>query len=87
MKLVDRRGEEFRVMPDQDSCRSVIYNGKKLYLLDKLPELRNLGLWALRVQFTTENPMEVDAVINAMRAGAAFDLGSCTRGLYYRGVE
>lgn len=87
MKLVDRRGEEFRVMPDQDSCRSVIYNGKKLYLLDKLPELRNLGLWALRVQFTTENPMEVDAVINTMRAGAAFDLGSCTRGLYYRGVE
>ncbi len=86
-KLVDRRGEEFRVLPDQDCCRSVIYNGKKLYLLDKLPELRSLGLWALRVQFTTENPMEVDAVIAALRGSAVFDPGSCTRGLYYRGVE
>ena len=87
MKLVDRKGEEFRVMPDQDTCRSVIYNGKKLYLLDRLPELRNLGLWALRVQFTTETPTEVDAVASALRAGAVFDPGSCTRGLYYRGVE
>ena len=87
MKLVDRKGEEFRVLPDQDTCRSMIYNGKKLYLLDKLPELRNLGLWAMRVQFTTENPMEVDGVISALRAGAAFEPGSCTRGLYYRGVE
>ena len=86
-KLVDRRGEEFRVLPDQDTCRSVIYNGKKLYLLDKLPELRSLGLWALRVQFTTENPMEVDAVVAALRGGGVFDPGACTRGLYYRGVE
>ena len=87
MKLVDRRGEEFRVMPDQDSCRSVIYNGKKLYLLDKLPELRNLGLWALRILLTTENPVEVDSVASALRAAAPFDPGACTRGLYYRGVE
>ena len=86
-KLVDRRGEEFRVLPDQDTCRSVIYNGKKLYLLDKLPELRGLGLWALRLQFTTENPLEVDSVVSALRVGAVFDPGACTRGLYYRGVE
>ena len=86
-KLVDRRGEEFRVLRDQDSCRSVIYNGKKLYLLDKQAELRNLGLWALRLQFTTENPMEVDSVLSGLRGGAVFDPGACTRGLYYRGVE
>ena len=86
-KLVDRKGEEFRVLRDQDSCRSVIYNGKKLYLLDKQQELRNLGLWALRLQFTTENPMEVDSVLSGLRGGGVFDPGSCTRGLYYRGVE
>ncbi len=86
-KLVDRKGEEFRVLREQDSCRSVIYNGKKLFLLDKLPELRKLGLWGLRIQFTTENPMEVDGVAAALRGGAVFDPGSCTRGLYYRGVE
>ena len=85
-KLVDRKGMEFRVLPDQDSCRSVIYNGKKLYLLDKQAELRSLGLWALRLQFTTENAMEVDGVLSGLRGGS-FDPGSCTRGLYYRGVE
>ena len=86
-KLIDRRGEEFRVLPDQDSCRSVIYNGKKLYLLDKQMELRGLGLWGLRLQSTTENPHEVDVVLSGLREGAVFDPGSCTRGLYYRGVE
>ncbi len=86
-KLVDRKGEEFRILRDQDSCRSVIYNGKKLFLLDKQPELRNLGLWALRLQFTTENAREVDTVLSVLRGGAVFDPGACTRGLYYRGVE
>ena len=86
-KLVDRRGEEFRILRDQDSCRSVIYNGKKLFLLDKQSELRNLGLWALRLQFTTENPLEVDTVLSVLHGGAVFDPGACTRGLYYRGVE
>ena len=86
-KLVDRRGEEFRILRDQNTCRSVVYNGKKLFLLDKQEELRGLGLWALRLQFTTENPSEVNGVIDAWRGGASFDPGSCTRGLYYRGVE
>ncbi len=86
-KLVDRKGEEFRVMPDQDSCRSVLYNGKKLYLLDKQSDLRGLGLSALRLLFTTENPNEVDGVIAAISDGGSFDPGSHTRGLYLRGVE
>ena len=86
-KLVDRKGEEFRVLPDQDSCRSVLYNGKKLYLLDKQEALRGLGLWALRLQFTTENPMEVNAIVSAVRDGGSFDPGAHTRGLYLRGVE
>ena len=65
----------------------MIYNGKKLFLLDKQSELRNLGLWALRLQFTTENPLEVDTVLSVLHGGAVFDPGACTRGLYYRGVE
>ena len=86
-KLVDRKGEEFRVLPDQDSCRSVLYNGKKLYLLDKQEALRGLGLWALRLLFTTENPMEVDRILADARSGGSFDPGGNTRGLYLRGVE
>ena len=86
-KLVDRRGEEFRVLKEQGSCRSVIYNGKKLYMLDKFSSLQSLGVWAMRLQFTTENPMEVDSTLAGLRGGASFDPGSCTRGLYTRGVE
>ena len=86
-KLVDRKGEEFRILPDQDTCRSVLYNGKKLFLLDRQEELRELGLKTLRLLFTTENPMEVDTVVDAARAGGSFDPGANTRGLYLRGVE
>lgn len=86
-KLVDRKGEEFRVIRDQDTCRNVILNSKKLYLLDKLTELQQMGLWALRLQFTTENPREVDGILEQWRSGGRFEPGSSTRGLYLRGVE
>ena len=86
-KLVDRIGEEFRVVRDCGTCRSVLLNGKQLYLLDKKDELRRLGLWAVRLSFTTENPAEIDGVLAAWRGEAHFDPGACTRGLYLRGVE
>ena len=72
---------------DGNTCRSVILNGKKLYLLDRKPELGKLGLWALRLSFTTENVHEVDSVLAAWQGEALFDHGSYTRGLYMRGVE
>ena len=86
-KLIDRIGEEFRVVRDGNTCRSVILNGKKLYLLDKKEDLRALGLWAVRLSFTTENAVEIDGVLSAWRSGAPFDPGGCTRGLYLRAVE
>ncbi len=86
-KLTDRMGEEFRIVKDGDTCRSVLLNGKKLYLLDKMDQLCDLGLWGLRLSFTTENSAEIDGVLSAYRSGATFDPGACTRGLYLRGVE
>ena len=86
-KLVDRRGQEFPVVQDPGTCRSVILNGKKLYLLDRQRALRGLGLWALRLQFTTENPQAVSKVISDYLSEAPFDPATCTRGLYQRGVE
>ena len=87
VKLVDRMGEEFRVVRDCGTCRSVVLNGKKLYLLDKKENVRRIGLWALRLSFTTENTDEVNSVLSAWTQGASFDPGACTRGLYLRGVE
>ena len=87
VKLIDRMGEEFRVVRDCGTCRSVVLNGKKLYLLDKKENVRRFGLWALRLSFTTENTGEVNSVLSAWTGGAVFDPGACTRGLYLRGVE
>ena len=87
VRLIDRMGEEFPLVKDAGTCRNVLLNGKKLYLLDRLDAFRGLGLWALRLQFTTENPSEVDTVISDYRNGGQFDAGSYTRGLYSRGVE
>ena len=87
VRLVDRVGEEFPIVKDPGTCRNVLLNGKKLYLLDKKDAFRGMGLWALRLQFTTENPGEIDKVLMDYQGRAVFDAGSYTRGLYSRGVE
>jgi len=65
----------------------VLLNGKKLSWLDRQDDLARLGLWAVRLYFTTENSREVDRVMSDYLNPEAFDPGACTRGLYLRGVE
>ena len=86
-RLVDKTGAEFPVIRDGDSCRSVLLNGKKLNWLDRKNDLSKLGLWALRLYFTTENSKEVDYVLSSCITPVSFDPGACTRGLYLRGLE
>ena len=86
-KLVDMKGAEFPVLRDGQSCRSVLYNGKKLSWLDRQNDLAKLGLWAIRLSFTTENAKEVDHVLTGCVSHVPFDPGACTRGLYLRGLD
>ena len=86
-KLTDKTGAEFPVIRDGGSCRSVLLNGKKLSWLDRQDDLAKLGLWAVRLYFTTENGKEVDRVLQEYLNPVPFDPGACTRGLYLRGVE
>ena len=86
-KLVDKTGSEFPIIRDGNPCRSVLLNGKKLSWLDRQKDLGKLGLWAVRLYFTTENGREVDRVLSEYMDPAPFDPGACTRGLYLRGVE
>ena len=86
-KLTDKTGAEFPVIRDGNTCRSILLNGKKLNWLDRQTDLSRLGLWATRLYFTTENPKEVDLVLASYLNPTAFDPGSCTRGLYLRGLE
>ena len=87
VKLTDKTGADFPVMKEADTCRSVLLNGKKLYWLDRQNDLAKLGLWAIRLNFTTENAREVDRVLEEYLVPTSFDPGACTRGLYLRGVE
>lgn len=86
-KLTDRTGAEFPIIKDGSSCRSVLLNGKKLSWLDRQNDLARLGLWAIRLYFTTENSREVNRVLNEYVSPTPFEPGFCTRGLYLRGVE
>ena len=86
-KLVDKTGAEFPIIKDGDKCRSILLNGKKLNWLDRQEDLGKLGLWAIRLYFTTENAKEVDNVLSAYQNPPAFDPGASTRGLYLRGLE
>ena len=87
IRLTDKTGADFPVIRDGNTCRSVLLNGKKLYWLDRQNDLEKLGIWAFRLYFTTENPIEVDQIVNACRSRAPFNPGACTRGLYLRGLE
>ena len=87
VKLTDKTGADFPIIKDGDSCRSVLLNGRKLGWLDRQDDLNKLGLWALRLYFTTENSREVDRVLSEYLNPVPFDPGACTRGLYLRGVE
>ena len=86
-KLTDKTGAEFPIIKDGDSCRSVLLNGKKLSWLDRQDDLAKLGVWAIRLSFTTENAREVDRILEDYLSPTPFDPGACTRGLYLRGVE
>ena len=87
VKLVDRTGAEFPIIKDGNGCRSVMLNGKKLSMLDRQEDLERLGLWGLRLYFTTENRQEVDRVLRDFVQRAPFEPGACTRGLYLRGLD
>ena len=86
-KLTDKTGADFPIIKDGGKCRSVLLNGKKLNWLDRQNDLGKLGLWAIRLYFTTENAKEVDNVLSSYINPPAFDPGACTRGLYLRGLE
>jgi len=84
--IVDKTGRSFPVLRE-NHCRSTLYNAEKLWLADKMGELENLGLRWLRLNFTTENTKEIEAVIKAYQTGSGTMPERATRGLYYRGVQ
>jgi len=85
-QLSDRQGALFNVTKAY-GCRNVILNSKKLFLADKRADYENIGLWGIRLMFTTESPKECLAIAKAYSGAEEYQPNGITRGLYYRGVE
>ena len=67
-------------------CRNTVWMPKKLWLEDLTEEWIQSGLWAVRLNFSTESPRECLDVANAYIRGDHYRPNGMTRGLYLRGV-
>ncbi len=67
-------------------CRNVIYDGKKIFLADR-PELyAGVGLWGLRLMFTTESPRECVMVAERYKDRNDYRPNNTGRGAYMKGA-
>lgn len=91
--LKDRTGKQLPVKNHCNFCYNTIYNASPLSLLDQEQLVKELKPAALRMQFTTETPEEVQRLLAAF-AGRfihgrpeVFPYSDYTRGHIRRGVE
>ncbi|MCL2563840.1 MAG: U32 family peptidase [Oscillospiraceae bacterium] len=84
--LKDRRGAEFPLVKEA-GCRNIVLNSRKLWLADRAGDYMDIGLWGVRLCFTTENSRECREVLERYLCMGNYEPGEFTRGLYYRGVE
>ncbi len=85
-QLSDRMGSSFPVVREPEH-RNVIYNSRKLFMADKNDELCGVGLWGIRLMFTTEGARECVQVAKRYKGEGDYQPNDLTRGLYYRGVD
>ena len=86
VQMSDRTGNVFQVAKDF-GCRNVIYNAHKLYLADRMSDVRSCGVWGARLMFTTESARECVEVAKSYLGLSDYRPNVLTRGLYYRGVD
>lgn len=67
-------------------CRNTVWSARKLWLGDVTQEWIDLGLWAARLNFSTESARECLEVAESYIQGTHYKPNGITRGLYYRGV-
>lgn len=85
--LKDRKNEEFLIKNDI-FCRTGIYNGASINLIDNIKELEFMGVKNFRLDFIDEGYDETKKVIRYLLSGKGnMGKGNYTRGHYKRGVE
>lgn len=92
--LKDRKGKTLSAVNSCYYCYNLIYNSVPEYLIDKLDELKNMGVDGMRAAFSVENEDEVYDVLmlslKALRGSAPEPVkgnDGYTRGHYNRGVD
>ena len=80
-ELTDVRGQH---MPLVRECghRTMIYGARKLWLHGLEKHWRRIGLWAVRLDFTTENPRECVQVTESYTTGGRYVPNAHTTGMY-----
>ncbi len=63
-QLLDRMGYKFDIMTDED-CNVTILNSKTLHLIDYLNQIKEIGLSAIRLDFTTEGSNTIKEIVQA----------------------
>ena len=88
----DRYKKEFLVKNYCEYCYNIVYNFAPLWLCDKMDELEQISIKAMRLQFVHENKKEMQEVLNAyIEAYATGRKIACskafTRGHFERGIR
>ncbi len=83
--LKDRKGVEFPVITDKNSCTNTIYNSLPVYMADKLTDDVSADVSYMRFVFTTESAGDIFDIYRMYKnkERPSFDF---TRGHYFRGV-
>ncbi len=87
--LKDRKNEEFPLIPTR--CGNLIYNGKPIYMADRISDIKNLQIDSIRLCFTLENYDKCCIIIREYQdalSGKSVKSSSddFTRGHFYRGM-
>jgi putative protease len=71
------------VVPAEHPQPEHVLSSRKLFLGDKTDELRKIGMWALRLHFTTENAGEAVQVTERYMGRGVYQPGDFLRGKYF----
>ena len=82
----DKNGLAYPVAREPD-CGNTVYTPKKLFLADRARDYSSIGVWGVRLSFTTENPLECAAIVRRYRGDGQFRPQAVTRGMYYKNPE
>lgn len=91
--LTDRLGKNFIVQTDCKSCYNIIFNGQPLALHKQVEEVKALGSYNIRLDFTLESRSETSKILSQFidtylygKAGKE-EVEAYTTGHFKRGVE